>query len=205
MEWDTTPFFTTRDKGKGTGMGLSVVHGIIDDYHGKIMVESALGMGSMFTLYLPAIDYEEIDVSVEESIVPAGREKILFVDDEELLTDLGKHMLGELGYIVEAHTDSVEALRIFEKEPHSFDLIITDMTMPNLTGEDLAKKILHIRPDLPIILCTGYSEKITEEDALELGLSHFLLKPLIKKDIAEVIRDALDHKANKTILEDGLF
>ncbi len=187
------PFFTTKEKGEGTGMGLSVVHGIIKSHGGTIAVESELGKGSKFEVFFPAI---ESDVAVEpESAVPlpVGTEQILFVDDEEFQVDVGKQILERLGYNVVTRTSSLEALEAFKNDPNGFDLVITDQTMPNMTGKDLAKEMLSKRSDIPIILCTGFSEQIDEVKAKEMGIS-FVMKPIVLSQIANTIREVLDKK-----------
>jgi PAS domain S-box-containing protein len=160
------PYFTTKEKGVGTGMGLSVVHGIVKSHGGTVTVYSKPGKGSTFHVYIPLIKEgvkrPEID---EDTVIPTGNERILFIDDEPALVDLGKRMFEQLGYEVTSRTSSVEALELFKARPDRFDLVITDMTMPNIMGDKLAHELMKIRPDIPIILCTGYSEKITEEKA----------------------------------------
>jgi len=184
------PYFTTKLQNMGNGLGLSVVHGIVNSYGGTVTVSSEPGKGSVFTLYLPAVDREELK-SEKKSAPPSGSEKILFVDDEAILAELGKRMLTSLGYWVISKTDSREALRYFKKYPEQFDLLITDMTMPNLSGADLACAILRIRPDLPIILCTGYHENISEKEALRLGIKAFVSKPLVRNELGGIINQVL--------------
>jgi len=188
------PFYTTKEKGEGTGMGLSVVHGIVKSYGGTINVHSEPGKGSTFKIFLPAIERRiEADARIEKPI-PKGKEHILFIDDEQPLVDIGKQLLESLGYEVTTRISSVEALELFKSRSDTYDLIITDMTMPNMTGDELAKKLIAIRSDIPIILCTGFSVKITEEKAKRLGIRALVSKPILKRDIAETIRRALDEK-----------
>ncbi|MDL1957888.1 MAG: PAS domain S-box protein, partial [Deltaproteobacteria bacterium] len=160
------PYFTTKEKGVGTGMGLSMVHGIVKNHEGTITVYSKPGKGSTFHVYIPLIQEEvkipEID---KDAFIPTGTEHILFIDDEPVLVDLGKQMFERLGYEVTSRTSSVEALELFKAQPDRFDLVITDMTMPNMMGDKLARELMKIRPDIPIIICTGYSERITEKKA----------------------------------------
>jgi two-component system cell cycle sensor histidine kinase/response regulator CckA len=186
------PFFTTKPAGEGTGLGLSVVYGIVRDHGGSIEVQSAPGKGSTFHVYLPAIDSSSLPIEYLDEELPQGRERILFVDDEDSIMLLGKRMLQSLGYEVTAKSNSVEALDAFRFQPEKFDLVVTDMTMPNMTGLSLSKEILQIRPNLPIILCTGYSELVNENTFKQYGIKSFIMKPFSRKDIAKIIRQALD-------------
>ncbi|MFC1891570.1 PAS domain S-box protein [Thermodesulfobacteriota bacterium] len=188
------PYFTTKSIGDGTGMGLSIVHGIVKSYGGDITVESELGKGATFNVYLPRIE-EEV-ASTEEPLVqlPKGSERVLFVDDENVSADVMQLMLENLGYKVTARTSSIEALEAFKNDPNGFDLVITDMTMPNMTGKDLAKEIMSIRSGMPIILCTGFSEQIDESRAKEMGISAYLMKPIVMRDMANTIREVLDKR-----------
>jgi PAS domain S-box-containing protein len=186
------PFFTTKEKGEGTGMGLSVVHGIIKSHSGEISVYSEPGKGSTFKVYLPIIEQEVISESDTAQPLPAGSERILFIDDEKTLVDIGKQILEHLGYDVEVRTSSYEALELFKVKSDKFDLVITDMTMPGMTGEQLTKEILKIRPGIPIILCTGYSKKITEEKAKRIGIKSFAMKPVVAHELAMTVRKVLD-------------
>ena len=186
------PFFTTKPKGEGTGMGLSVVHGIVTGLGGVITVDSAPGKGARFQVYLPALqDAGPVHVA-EDSPLPTGRERILFVDDEPFQTDMLKHLLGLLGYRVEARNSADDALALFRLDPQAFDLVITDMVMPKMTGDELAVRLLAIRPDLPIILATGYSQNITEAKAKAMGIKAFALKPLVIDELSRLIRQVLD-------------
>jgi CheY-like chemotaxis protein len=189
------PFFTTREVGKGTGMGLAVVYGIVNDLQGTITVESAPGLGSTFRVLLP-----KIKTAIEKEQVPAvaasrGTERILFVDDEQMLLEWGQATLERLGYSVVALTDSTEALRTFSSDPSRFDLVITDQTMSGMTGMQLAKELLTIRPDIPIILCTGHSEAVSPETAKDGGIRQFLMKPVATQELAQAIRRVLDTNA----------
>jgi CheY-like chemotaxis protein len=185
------PFFTTKDIGEGSGMGLAVVHGITTSHGGVIDVQSAPGEGTTFTIYLPRI----ADVAVEETPVlealPHGSGRILFVDDERLLVRWGQEMLERLGYEVVAYTRSGEALEAFRRAPHRFDLVITDQTMPYLTGEKLAAEIKRLRPDIPIILCTGFSYTMDAEKAQALGFAAFCFKPLVARELVDTIQRVL--------------
>jgi PAS domain S-box-containing protein len=187
------PYFTTKEKGEGTGLGLAVVHGIVKAHGGSIQVQSERGKGSTFVVYLPKAD-AELGKETEKGMgpLPTGNERILFVDDEKPVVDLGRQFLQHLGYEVVARTSSIEALEAFRTSPDAFDLVITDMTMPNMTGDRLAKEILRIRPDCPIILCTGFSEKISEASAKKIGIRVFLMKPLVLDQLAWTVRSALE-------------
>jgi PAS domain S-box-containing protein len=189
------PYFTTKEKGEGTGLGLAVVQGIVKSHEGGIMVESTIGKGSAFHVYLPRIENKMPVDDAPASPLPTGRERILFVDDEKTLVEIGKQMLERLGYKVETRTSSVEALKLFQADPARFDLIITDMTMPNMTGEKLALEIIKIRPDVPVVLCSGYSNLIAENIAREIGIRAFVMKPLVLQDLATTIRRVLDRQA----------
>lgn len=187
------PFFTTKKIGEGTGMGLSVVYGIVKSYRGTVTVESEPRKGSVFHVYIPLLAEERPETSSGKTMpIVGGTERILFVDDEENLVELGKEILAGLGYSVEGKTSSVEVLEIFRTRSRDFDLVITDMTMPNMTGSELAQGLLYIRPDLPVILCTGFSETITPEAAKRIGIKEFIMKPLIKQQLAAAIRRVLD-------------
>jgi PAS domain S-box-containing protein len=185
------PYFTTKKKEEGTGLGLAVVQGIVKSHNGAVTVESEVGKGTTFHVYLPVIMRK---LTAEEEIstpLPMGHESILFVDDEQPLVEIGKQMLQRLGYTVATRTSSVEALELFKANPDRFDLIITDIVMPNMTGEKLAEKMMDIRSDIPVILCTGYSEKITRKHASDMGIQSFLMKPLVMRDLATTVRQAL--------------
>ena len=186
------PFFTTKDKDEGTGLGLSVVHGIVKDCGGTITVYSEPDKGATFNLYFPIIKSTAKEKPGEYTITPTGTERILVVDDEKVIIDISKKILSSLGYAVEARTSSLEALELFKVMPDKFDLVITDMTMPQMTGDMLARELMKIRPDIPVILCTGFSEKITQEKAEIMGIKAFLMKPLLKEEMAHTIRRVLD-------------
>ncbi|MDY6951804.1 MAG: response regulator [Thermodesulfobacteriota bacterium] len=191
------PFFTTRKVGEGTGMGLSVVHGIVTSYGGTIRTYSEPGKGSTFDVYLPIIDRQAALQTWSEQAVPGGTERILFIDDEETLSKMGKRMLESLGYDVTARTDGMEALELFRAQPDRFDLVITDMTMPKVTGADLAKEVMGIRPDIPIVLCTGFSATMDEKRAEAMGIKAFVFKPVLKGEMAMTIRQLLDSQKEK--------
>ena len=193
------PYFTTKKVGEGTGLGLAVVHGIVKSYRGGITVSSEPGKGTTFEIYLPGVYPVKPPAQVArmEPLPLGGHERILFVDDEKAIVEIAQGLIERLGYEVEVRTSSIEARAMFRANPDRFDLVITDMTMPNMTGDKLAQEILSLRPGLPIILCTGFSEYITEERAQALGIQEFVMKPLVMKDLAKVIRRALDRKKKK--------
>ncbi|WP_051305591.1 ABC transporter substrate-binding protein [Desulfogranum mediterraneum] len=192
------PYFTTKETGKGTGMGLAIVHGIVQSYGGVISCKSREGEGSTFTVLLPVFSEKGTPALKEEDLPLTGSEHILLVDDETMLVDLGRIMLKRLGYRVTGVSSSTEALRIFQEQPHAIDLVITDQTMPGMTGLDLAREMLRLRPGVPIILATGYSSIVAEKDVRALGIKGFVMKPLLKKEIASLIRTLLREKPTTT-------
>jgi len=187
------PFFTTKEKGEGTGLGLAVVHGIIKSYDGMISVSSELEKGSSFNVFLPVVEtsLEPIE-EAEEEILPRGTERILFIDDEPALVEIGKQLIESLGYTVVAMTSPEKALALFQEQPSKFDLVITDMTMPHMTGDLLAMKVLSSRQDIPIMLFSGFSSEMSEEKAKEMGIKGFLMKPINRSELATTIRKVLD-------------
>ncbi|MDU0458478.1 MAG: response regulator [Geobacteraceae bacterium] len=185
------PYFTTKKVGEGTGMGLSVVQGIIKDHGGAISVYSEPGQGTTFHVYLPRIVDETPQQAQTQETNYRGTERILFVDDEKVLVDLGQYLLQELGYRVTTETSSLEALERFRANPDAFDLVITDMTMPGLTGRELARQLLSIRPDIPIIMCSGLTEFINSSEAREIGVRDFFMKPYVASAMAKTIRKVL--------------
>ncbi|MCI5122338.1 MAG: response regulator [Candidatus Electrothrix sp. AUS4] len=190
------PYFTTKEQGAGTGLGLAVIHGIVEDSKGFIEVESSKGQGTTFHVYLPTIKQEKKEKAAEapRTPIPRGTERILFVDDELDITRISKSLLSNLGYTVTVENQSLNALKIFQEDPDAFDLLITDHTMPGLTGGDLARSVLRLRPDLPIILCTGYTTALSEHEALQLGIKKYVIKPLNTRVLAEIVREVLDKK-----------
>jgi CheY-like chemotaxis protein len=186
------PFFTTKEWSEGTGMGLSVVHGIVESYKGAIYVDSKEGKGSTFHIYLPAIERSTEPDKREIEDLPKGNEHILFVDDETFIVEIGKSQLETLGYQVSSRTSSMEALQLFKNKPYYFDLVITDMTMPKMTGDELAKEMKRINPDIPIILCTGFSTKLSSESSQPSEIDLVLMKPIIVQEMANSVRKALD-------------
>lgn len=195
------PYFTTKEQGAGTGLGLAVIHGIVEDCNGFIEVESVTGQGTAFHVYLPTQHKKTGGKrqgkrqEIPHTPLPEGSERILFVDDEVDITHINRSLLSSLGYKVTIATQSLKALEIFQQDPNAFDLLITDHTMPKLTGSDLARSVLQLRPDLPIILCTGYTAAFSEQEALELGIKKYLIKPLSTKELAKIVREVLDNEA----------
>ena len=185
------PYFTTKDVGGGTGMGLAVVHGIVSQHGGAITVDSEIGVGTTFEIYFPVVD-DESDVETDSpKDIPRGTESVLFVDDEPAMVRIFQTMLERLGYTVSVRTSSTEALEAFRAQPESYDLVITDQTMPHLTGQRLAREIMAVRPGTPIILCTGYSDQIDEDIAKRMGVKAFVTKPLVIRELAAIIREVL--------------
>jgi PAS domain S-box-containing protein len=185
------PFFTTKKPGEGTGMGLSVVHGIVRKYRGDVKVKSAPGMGTAFEVFLPLSRIAARPAEDESQGAPGGRGRILYVDDEESLAEIGAELLAGLGFQVTPRTDSQQALDLFRADPAAFDAVVTDQTMPGMSGTDLSREILAIRPDMPIVLVTGFSESLSKERAKALGIREFLLKPVLRKDLAQAVSRAM--------------
>lgn len=195
------PFFTTKESGEGTGMGLAVVWDIVTRHQGMISVESVLGQGTLFDIYLPKISEEFETQEVVEIPGAIGNECILFVDDERSICELVQENLTHLGYTIITQSSSQEALDIFLETPERFDLVITDLSMPKITGERLAQKLLNIRPDLPIILCTGRNQAFADEKVREIGIQGSVLKPFTESDVAHTIRRVLDRASEERSLK----
>ena len=186
------PYFTTKDKGKGTGLGLAMVHGIIKSYGGFIDVKSRPGRGTVFHVCIPTIGQLPAHDDPQGGEMATGKEHILVVDDEPLVVDVLQEMLKSQGYRITTADGSLKALETFRKAPRDFDLVITDMTMPKLTGERLSQEIKKIRTDIPIILCTGYSDKLADKSALDFGVQDFMVKPIKQADLVRTVRNVLD-------------
>jgi PAS domain S-box-containing protein len=186
------PYFTTKGVGEGTGMGLAMVQGVIESYDGKISVASKSGKGTTFTIYIPLTKKRLDHKTYIPEHLPTGTERILFVDDEAPIAKMGGQILERLGYSVTTRTSSIEAIELFQAKPDDFDLVVTDMTMPNLTGEKLAVELMKIRSNIPVILCTGYSKKISDELTAEIGIKALAYKPMVMADMAKTIRKVLD-------------
>jgi two-component system cell cycle sensor histidine kinase/response regulator CckA len=186
------PYFTTKKAREGTGMGLSMVHGIVKDHGGSIKVCSESGVGTTFLVLFPVADTDREQVAVSLDSLPTGKERILFVDDEELLIEFGKETLERLGYVVDTRASSIDALEAFRACPQKYDLVISDFTMPKMTGENLAKAIKKRRPDIPIILCSGFSARISPDTITRIGISDVLMKPVTISDLANSVRCVLD-------------
>jgi len=187
------PYFTTKDKTKGTGLGLAMVYGIVKEHHGEIRVSSELGKGATFEIYLPLLDKSSLEQRAPRpAVFPGGEEHILLVDDDQAIVRMETRMLETLGYRITSRLNSIEALEVFKANQDDFDLVITDMTMPKMTGDQLARELIAVRPDIPIVLCTGFSERVNREKAEIAGIKGFLMKPVLKSDLAKMVRKVLD-------------
>ncbi len=187
------PFFTTKEHGQGTGMGLSVVHGVITDLNGVITVDSTLGAGAVFSVYLPLVDGFAAEAEADQASLPRGCEQVLLVDDEQPIIAMLKEVLTSLGYHSVCFSDSQEASAAFQENPHKFDLLFTDQTMPKITGVELALRCRKLRPELPVIICTGYNPEDLEQQLPADSTTTFLTKPLNRASLAQAIRNVLDH------------
>jgi CheY-like chemotaxis protein/anti-sigma regulatory factor (Ser/Thr protein kinase) len=188
------PDFASKGGEKGPGIGLTVVGGIVKNHGGTLTVDGEHNNGTIFNIFLPRIVEEGSQDIRPATSLPRGNERVLFVDDEPVLADLGGLMLKPLGYTVTTQTNSIGALEHFRAQPQGFDLVVTDMTMPDMTGLELAGKLLQIRADLPIILCSGFSETVTHEKAMATGIREFITKPIDLGEMAKIVRSVLDKK-----------
>jgi signal transduction histidine kinase/ActR/RegA family two-component response regulator len=193
------PFFTRKEVGSGSGLGLSVVHGIINNYSGAIVVDSIPGKGTTFTIYLPKYGTDTLESDKAYNKPLKGDEYILFVDDEPEITFMGKKMLENLGYKVSITSNSISALEEFRKDPDKYSLLVTDQSMPNITGTQLAFMMQDIRPGLKVIIITGYADNLSEEELSQSGISEVILKPMILDDFSKVIRRVLDKNIKQTL------
>jgi CheY-like chemotaxis protein len=192
------PYFTTKAPGEGTGLGLSVVHGIVRSYKGDIKIYSEPGKGTTVSIYLPCITMDKPSPRpYEGDAIVKGHERILLIDDEEYIITMMKEMLERLGYRITSFTDSRKAYEAFRSDPHGYDLVITDQTMPHLTGSELSEEFLRIRPGIPVIVCTGFSEILSEEKAKAIGICEYVTKPVVKSEIAKAIRNALNSRGKE--------
>jgi CheY-like chemotaxis protein len=195
------PFFTTKSQGQGTGLGLSVVHGIVQSHSGAITVKSQLGKGTTFRIYIPLINDLAQEINTEIPDLPQGRERILLIDDERALLQYGRQSLTRLGYKVETRDNSLEALEYFKAHHNELDLVITDLTMPHLSGDALAGEMRKLQPCMPIILCSGLDSTISPQMAKNIGLAAVIGKPVLKADFAGTIRRVLDGAAGRAAIE----
>ena len=189
------PYYTTKEPGQGTGMGLAMVHGIVKGANGAIQVKSALVKGTTFHIFIPESAGGEQTSDKWLDRLPTGQESVLFVDDEPSIVDLGKQMLTRLGYHVVACSSSTKALELVRKDPHRFDLVITDLTMPDMTGHILADRLGHLRADLPVIMCSGYSEQMPSKEASRTSVASFVMKPFTIGALARTVRQVLDQSS----------
>jgi CheY-like chemotaxis protein len=191
------PYFTTKEQDKGTGLGLAVVHGIVKEHNGDIEVISEIGEGSTFNVYLPLMEkMDNLSIIHSNNDLETGHERILIVDDEESIAKLEKQILERLGYHVTMMINSLEALEWFKNNSDKVDLIVSDMAMPNMSGDKLSLEIKSIRPGVPVILCTGYSDRIEGKNDKDMGTDGLLMKPIIKSDLAHMVRKVLDESKN---------
>jgi CheY-like chemotaxis protein len=191
------PYFTTRTESGGTGLGLATVHGIVSSYGGAITVQSHPGRGTTFRIYLPAVQIQPEEQKTEPTITRGGEERILLLDDEYAITELGASILREFGYQVTSFTQPNSALEFLSQHPNSVDLIITDLTMPGMTGDKFIDKARQIRPDIPVILCTGYNTTMDPQKVQKLGNALFIRKPFSPLQLSQAVRKLLDANVQK--------
>jgi CheY-like chemotaxis protein len=188
------PYFTTKEVGRGTGLGLAVVHGIVQSHKGKITVDSEPRKGTTFNVIFPAIEEEPMKEADAQEVFPMGNERILVIDDEESIVQIAKQALERLEYEVEVRTDPEDAIALFRASPERFDLVITDTTMPKMTGDRVARELMKIRKDVRIVICTGFSDRVDEEKAREMGVHAYMMKPFDLSTLAHTVRKVLDGK-----------
>ena len=189
------PYFTTKAVEKGTGLGLSVAHGTVKNAHGEIFVESEEGTGTTFDIYLPIEQEKPTALTFKpKALLPKGKEHILLVDDEPLVSNVMSHMLKRLGYEVTSINDPRQALEVFHNSSDTFDMLISDLTMPGLTGDQLAEKILADAPDLPVLICSGYSDALSESQIKKIGIKALVMKPVVLPELSQTIREIFDGK-----------
>lgn len=188
------PYFTTKEVGKGSGMGLAIVKGIVRSHDGFVRVESEESKGTAFHLYFSEIFGSAVEPAPHETGLVGGTETLLIVDDEQMIVEMNKMLFSQLGYTVVVTTDPLEALEIFSSHPDNFDLVITDQTMPKLTGEELAVNILKIRPTMPVVICTGYSARMSEKRCRQLGIRKLVSKPVNITYLSQLVRQLLDNR-----------
>jgi len=191
------PFFTTKKANEGTGLGLSVVHGIIKSHDGAIAVSSTPGKGTKFEIFLPRIESREVQETEPSQLTTKDKELILLVDDEDMIINATSQILERLGFDTITKTNSTDALEAFQEEPEKFDLVITDQVMPNMTGTQLSEKLLSIRPDIPIILCSVFPEDVCSEEIKRIGIKEFIAKPISMQNINKTIRNVLEKNSVK--------
>jgi CheY-like chemotaxis protein len=192
------PYFTTKDKNVGTGLGLAMVQGITKNCGGTILLKTKVGKGTAFYVYLPRTDLNQVPKETKDPMVvepaPTGSERVMLVDDEPELAALGREILERLGYQVVTKNNGIDALKEFKENPNAFDVVITDMTMPKMTGEKLARELINIRPQIAVILCTGFNDQINEKKARAIGIKAFLMKPLTVNQLAKTVRSVVEIK-----------
>ncbi len=190
------PYFTTKEIGEGTGLGLALVHGIVQGHNGHIMVASEPGKGATFHVFLPRLDRASAASATlpEDTEAERGHEHILIVDDEQNIIRIAREILEDSGYQVSAHRTGTGALEQFQRQPDKFDLLITDMAMPGMSGVDLARQVMELKPSMPVILCSGHSDMVNRDQALAMGISAYVAKPYFMSEMLRTIRSVLNRR-----------